>query len=120
MSAIAAWLQAMACFLLRLLRLQKGLEGRGSMHAIASAALSPCKQCCHQTARPPTSVDGAPVLGHDEIALAMLTLSGGEGNPEEADPAQLSAVPAGLAQAKRRVTRKSRRPSETPSSTHCV
>jgi hypothetical protein len=38
----------------------------------------------------------------DEIALAMLTLSGHEGEPEEIDPAHLPAVLEGLAQAKRR------------------
>jgi hypothetical protein len=43
-----------------------------------------------------------PPESQDEIALAMLTLSGGEDNPEEVAPAQLSAVLAGLAQAKRR------------------
>jgi hypothetical protein len=43
-----------------------------------------------------------PPESQDEIALAMLTLSGDEGIPEEVDPAQLSAVLAGLAQAKRR------------------
>jgi hypothetical protein len=43
-----------------------------------------------------------PPESQDEIALAMLTLSGGEDNPEEVAPAQLSATLAGLAQAKRR------------------
>ncbi len=38
----------------------------------------------------------------DQIALAMLTLTGKEGEPEEIDPAQLPAVLEGLAQAKRR------------------
>jgi hypothetical protein len=38
----------------------------------------------------------------DQIALAMLTLSGQEGEPEEIDPAHLPAVLEGLAQAKRR------------------
>jgi hypothetical protein len=38
----------------------------------------------------------------DEIALAMLTLSGQEGEPEEIDPAHLPAVLEGLAQARRR------------------
>jgi hypothetical protein len=38
----------------------------------------------------------------DQIALAMLTLSGHEGEPEEIDPAHLGAVLEGLAQAKRR------------------
>ena len=37
-----------------------------------------------------------------ETALAMLTLSGHEGEPEEIDPAHLPAVLEGLAQAKRR------------------
>jgi hypothetical protein len=43
-----------------------------------------------------------PPESQDEIALAMLALSGGAGSPEEVDPAHLSAVLAGLAQAKRR------------------
>ena len=38
----------------------------------------------------------------DEIALAMLTLAGNEGEPEEIDPAHLPSVLEGLAQAKRR------------------
>lgn len=38
----------------------------------------------------------------NEIALAMLTLSGNEGEPEEVDPTHLPAVLEGLAQAKRR------------------
>jgi hypothetical protein len=38
----------------------------------------------------------------DQIALAMLTLTGQQGEPEEVDPAHLSAVLDGLAQAKRR------------------
>jgi len=36
-----------------------------------------------------------------QIALAMLSLSGNEGEPEEVDPAHLPAVLEGLAQAKR-------------------
>ena len=43
-----------------------------------------------------------PPEDQDEIALAMLTLSGREGEPEEIDPAHLSAVLEGLAQAERR------------------
>jgi hypothetical protein len=43
-----------------------------------------------------------PPDSQDEIALAMLTLSGHEGEPEEIDPAHLPAVLEGLAQAKRR------------------
>ena len=43
-----------------------------------------------------------PPESQDEIALAMLTLSDGGGDPEEVDPSHLSAVLAGLAQAKRR------------------
>jgi hypothetical protein len=43
-----------------------------------------------------------PADSQDEIARAMLTLAGGEGEPEEIDPAHLSAVLEGLAQAKRR------------------
>jgi len=38
----------------------------------------------------------------DEIALAMLTLSGNEDEREDIDPAHLPAVLAGLAEAKRR------------------
>ena len=38
----------------------------------------------------------------DQIALAVLTLSGHEGESEEIDPAYLPAVLEGLAQAKRR------------------
>jgi hypothetical protein len=38
----------------------------------------------------------------DQIARAMLTLAGNEEEPEEIDPAHLSAVLEGLAQAKRR------------------
>jgi DNA-binding TFAR19-related protein (PDSD5 family) len=38
----------------------------------------------------------------DQIALAMLTLTGKQGEPEEIDPAHLAAVLEGLAQAKRR------------------
>lgn len=43
-----------------------------------------------------------PPDSRDEIALAMLALSGDEGAPEEIDPAHLPAVLEGLAQAKRR------------------
>lgn len=43
-----------------------------------------------------------PPDSQDEIALAMLTLSGNEGEPEDIDPAHLPTVLAGLAQAKRR------------------
>ena len=43
-----------------------------------------------------------PPEGQDQIALAMLNLSGHEGEPEEIDPAHLPAVLEGLAQAKRR------------------
>jgi gamma-glutamyltranspeptidase len=43
-----------------------------------------------------------PPESQDQIALAMLNLSGNEGEPEEVDPAHLSAVLEGLAQAKRR------------------
>jgi hypothetical protein len=43
-----------------------------------------------------------PPDSQDEIALAMLTLSGNEGEPEEVDPAHLPAVLEGLAQARRR------------------
>ena len=43
-----------------------------------------------------------PPESQDQIALAMLSLSGSEGEPEEVDPAHLPAVLEGLAQAKRR------------------
>jgi hypothetical protein len=43
-----------------------------------------------------------PSASQDEIARAMLTLAGNEGEPEEIDPAHLPAVLEGLAQAKRR------------------
>jgi hypothetical protein len=42
-----------------------------------------------------------PADSQDQIALAMLSLSGNEGEPEEVDPAHLPAVLEGLAQAKR-------------------
>jgi len=43
-----------------------------------------------------------PPDSQDEIALAMLTLTGNDGGPEEINPAHLPAVLEGLAQAKRR------------------
>lgn len=43
-----------------------------------------------------------PPDSQDEIALAMLTLTGNDGQAEEIDPAHLPAVLEGLAQAKRR------------------
>ena len=43
-----------------------------------------------------------PPDSQDDIALAMLTLIGSGGEPEEIDPAHLPAVLEGLAQAKRR------------------
>ncbi|MCX7360616.1 MAG: hypothetical protein NTV97_01805 [Alphaproteobacteria bacterium] len=43
-----------------------------------------------------------PPASQDEIALAMLTLSGNEGEPEKIDAAHLSAALEGLEQAKRR------------------
>jgi hypothetical protein len=43
-----------------------------------------------------------PPDSQDEIALAMLTLSGNEGEPEAIDPAHLPSVLEGLAQARRR------------------
>ena len=43
-----------------------------------------------------------PPASQDEIALAMLTLSSNEGEPEKIDAAHLSAVLEGLEQAKRR------------------
>jgi hypothetical protein len=43
-----------------------------------------------------------PPDSQDEIALAMLSLTGNEGEPEEIDAAHLPAVLEGLAQARRR------------------
>ena len=43
-----------------------------------------------------------PPDSQDDIALAMLTLMGNAGEPEEIDAAHLPAVLEGLAQAKRR------------------
>jgi len=43
-----------------------------------------------------------PPDGQDRVALAMLTLSGHEGEPEEIDAAHLPSVLEGLAQANRR------------------
>jgi hypothetical protein len=43
-----------------------------------------------------------PPGSQDEIARAMLTLAGGEGEPEAVDSAHLPAVLEGLAQANRR------------------
>ena len=43
-----------------------------------------------------------PPDGQDEIALAMLTLSGHDGEPQDIDDGHLPAVLEGLAQAKRR------------------
>ena len=43
-----------------------------------------------------------PPDSQDEIARAMLTLAGGEGEPEEITPEHLPAVLEGLAQARRR------------------
>ena len=43
-----------------------------------------------------------PPASQDEIALAMLTLSGNEGEPEAIEAAHLSAVLEGLEQAKQR------------------
>lgn len=43
-----------------------------------------------------------PPDSQDEIALAMLTLTGNEGEPEAIDAAHLPAVLEGLAQARRR------------------
>ena len=43
-----------------------------------------------------------PPDSQDQIALAMLSLNGNEGEPEEVDPAHLPSVLEGLAQAKRR------------------
>ncbi len=43
-----------------------------------------------------------PPSSQDEIARAMLNLAADEGEPEAIDPAHLSAVLEGLAQAKRR------------------
>jgi hypothetical protein len=43
-----------------------------------------------------------PPDSQDEIARAILILSGNEAEPEEVDPAHLPALLAGLAQAERR------------------
>jgi hypothetical protein len=43
-----------------------------------------------------------PPDSQDEIARAILMLSGNEGEPEEVEPAHLPALLAGLAQAERR------------------
>jgi hypothetical protein len=43
-----------------------------------------------------------PPDSQDEIARAMLTLTGNEAEPEDIDPAHLPAVLEGLAQTKRR------------------
>jgi hypothetical protein len=43
-----------------------------------------------------------PPDSQDRIALAMLSLSDSEGEPQEVDPAHLPGVLEGLAQAKRR------------------
>ena len=43
-----------------------------------------------------------PADSQDEIARAMINLAAGSGEPEQIDPAHLSAVLEGLAQAKRR------------------
>jgi hypothetical protein len=48
------------------------------------------------------AVKRLPPEGQDHIAMAMLTLSGNEGEPEEIDAAHLPSVLEGLAQAKRR------------------
>jgi len=44
-----------------------------------------------------------PPDSQDEIARAMLTLTGNDGEPEEIEPAHLPAVLEGLSQAKRRL-----------------
>jgi hypothetical protein len=43
-----------------------------------------------------------PARSQDEIAQAMLSLAGDEGEPEAIDPGHLAAVLEGLAQANRR------------------
>lgn len=48
------------------------------------------------------AVNRLPPEGQDQIAMAMLTLSGNEGEPEEIDAAHLPSVLEGLAQARRR------------------
>jgi hypothetical protein len=48
------------------------------------------------------AVQQLPPESQDEIARAMLLLAGDEGQPEDIDPAHLSDVLEGLAQAKRR------------------
>jgi hypothetical protein len=47
-------------------------------------------------------VRGLPADSQDEIARAMLTLAGEEGEPDEIDPAHLQDVLESLAQAKQR------------------
>ena len=49
-----------------------------------------------------TAVRRLPAESQDEIARAMLHLAAGDGEPEQVDPAHLSAVLEGLAQADRR------------------
>jgi hypothetical protein len=53
-----------------------------------------------ETAR--EAVRRLPPSSQDEIARAMLTLGGDEGEPEAIDPAHLPAVLEGIAEAKRR------------------
>jgi hypothetical protein len=48
------------------------------------------------------AVQQLPPESQDEIALAMLALSGSDGGLEDINPAHLSDVMEGLAQAKRR------------------
>jgi hypothetical protein len=48
------------------------------------------------------AVRGLPPDAQDDIARAMLSLAGDEGDPEPIDPAHLGDVLASLAEAKRR------------------
>jgi hypothetical protein len=48
------------------------------------------------------AVKRLPPKEQDQIAMAMLTLSGNQGEPEKIDAAHLPSVLEGLAQAKRR------------------
>jgi DNA-binding TFAR19-related protein (PDSD5 family) len=68
------------------------LKGSGTYPQIMTKLLEKALEAVRQL--PPDS--------QDQIALAMLSLSGNEREPEEIDPADLPAVLEGLAQAKRR------------------
>jgi hypothetical protein len=53
-------------------------------------------------ARALEAVRQLPPDSQDEIARAMLSLAGGEGEPEDIDPAHVADVLASLAEARRR------------------